>query len=259
VIKSINLSILLLLFMSTSVFAQQLSGVVLDKLSHKPVEYATIHTGQYVTSTGIDGKFSLYNIRFDDTLRVTCVGYVPYTYTVYNIHTDTIYVEPILIQLQDVHVRSRNYKADSLSTRQEFAKSFNYQKPAVKDFLKTNLPTYIPDHGPAINSDNDFGGLNLLAVASLFSRNKTSAAKLQKQLQEDEQANYVDYRFSKSKVEVITHMQGDSLQDFIDNYRPTITRLKQMTDYELLIYIKESYAEFIKTYKPSEHSVFTKE
>jgi hypothetical protein len=87
VIKSINLSILLLLFMSTSLFAQQLSGVVLDKLSHKPVEYATIHTGQYVTSTSIEGKFSLYNIRFSDTLRVTCVGYVPYTYTVYNIHT----------------------------------------------------------------------------------------------------------------------------------------------------------------------------
>jgi len=258
VIKNLILTISLFLLISTAAFAQQLSGVVLDKFSHKPVEYATIHSGEFVTSTSIDGKFSLYNIRFSDTLRVTCVGYVPYTYTVYNIHTDTIYVEPVLIQLQDVHVRTRNYKADSLSTRKEFAAAFNYQKPALKDFLKTNLPTYIPDHGPAINSDNDFGGLNLLEVASLFGRNKTSAAKLQKQLQDDEQANYIDYRFSKSKVEVITHMQGDSLQDFMNTYRPTITRLKQMTDYEVLIYIKTSYTEFIKTYKPGEHSVFTK-
>jgi hypothetical protein len=258
VIKNVILTISLLLFISTPAFAQQLNGVVLDKFSHKPVEYATIHSGQYVTSTSIEGKFSLYNIRFNDTIRVTCVGYVPYTYTVYNIHTDTIYVETVSIQLQDVHVRMRNYKADSLSTRKEFAGVFNYQKPALKDFLKTDLPTSVPDHGPAINNDNDFGGLNLLAIANLFGRNKTSEAKLQKQLQDDEEANYVDHKFSKSKVEVITHMQGDSLQDFMNTYRPTITRLKQMTDYELLIYIKTSYTEFIKTYKPGEHSVFTK-
>jgi hypothetical protein len=259
VTKNLLLTLSVLLFMSTGVFAQQLSGVVLDKLSHKPVEYATIHTGEYVTSTSIEGKFSLYNIRFGDTLRVTSVGYVPYTYTVYNIHTDTIYVEPVLMQLQDVHVRTRNYKADSLSTRKEFAGAFNYQKPALKDFLKTNLPTYVADdHGSAYTDGSSIGGLNLLAVASLFGRNKTSAAKLQKQLQDDEQANYVDNRFSKSKVEVVTHMQGDSLQDFIDTYRPTITRLKQMTDYEVLVYIKESYTEFVKTYKPKEHGVFTK-
>ena len=239
-------------------FAQQLSGVVLDKFSRKPIEYATLHAGQYITSTAIDGKFSLYNIRFGDTIQVTHVGYVPFTYTVYNIHTDTIYIEPAFVQLETVNVRSRNYKADSLSLRKEFAKSFNYQKPALKDFLKNNLPTYIPDHGPAINSDNDVGGLNLLAVASLFGRNKTQEARLQKQLQDDEQANYVDHRFSKSKVEVITHMQGDSLLAFMDAYRPTITRLKQMTDYEVLIYIKESYTEFVKDYKPGEDSVFKK-
>jgi hypothetical protein len=250
--------IFLFSLISTCAVAQQLSGLVLDKLSHKPVEYATIHSGQYVTSTAIDGKFSLYNIRFNDTIRVTHVGYTPYTYTVYNIHADTIYIEPAIIQLQDIKVRTRNYKADSLSTRKDFAAQFNYQKPALKDFLKTNLPSYIPDHGPAINSDNDFGGLNVLSVISLLGRNKTPQAKLQKQLQDDEQANYVDHRFSRSKVELITHMQGDSLQDFMTTYRPTITGLKQMTDYEVLVYIKTSYTEFLKTYKPGAGSVFKK-
>jgi len=230
----------------------------LDKFSHKPLEYATIHAGQYTTSTAIDGKFSLYNMRFGDTIRVTHVGYVPFTYTIYNIHTDTIYIEPAFVQLETVYVRSRNYKADSLTLRKEFAKSFNYQKPAVKDFLKNNLPTYIPDHGPAINSGNDVGGLNLLAVASLFGRNKTSQARLQQQLQDDEEANYIDHRFSKSKVEVITHMQGDSLQDFMNAYRPNKVQLKQMTDYDVLLYIKTSYTDFVKTYKPEESSVFKK-
>ncbi|WP_461448703.1 peptidase associated/transthyretin-like domain-containing protein [Mucilaginibacter sp.] len=248
----------LFLLIAAGAFAQLLSGLVLDKLSHKPVEYATIRTGQYVTSTSIEGKFSLYNIPFNDTIRITHVGYVPLTYTVYNIHTDTIYVEPVIIELQDIHVYTRSYKADSLSTRKDFAAQFGYQKPAIKDFLKTNLPTSIPDHGPAINSGNDFGGLNLLDVVSLFGRNKSNQAKLQKQLKDDEEANYLNYRFSKSKVELITHMQGDSLQDFVTAYRPAITTLKQMTDYEILIYIKESYAQFIKDYKPGESSVFKK-
>ncbi|WP_216846736.1 carboxypeptidase-like regulatory domain-containing protein [Mucilaginibacter sp. L196] len=258
-IKNLLLTISLLLFISTAAFAQQLNGVVLDKLSHRPVEFATIRTGQFVTSTSIEGKFSLYNIRFGDTIRVTCVGYVPNTYTVYNVHADTIYVEPVLIQLQDVNVRTRNYKTDSLNLRKEFAGTFNYQKPALKDFLKNNLPTYTTDdHGSAYNDNSSIGGLNLLSIVSLFGRNKTPSAKLQKQLQDDEESNYVDHKFSKSKVEVITHMQGDSLQDFMDSYRPTITRLKQMTDYELLIYIKDSYTEFIKTYKPGEREVFKK-
>ena len=257
-IKTLYFTILIV-FISTGVFAQQLSGVVLDKFSHKPIEYATLHAGQYTTSTAIDGKFSLYNMRFGDTIRVTHVGYVPITYTVYNIHTDTIYIEPAFVQLETVNVRSRNYKADSLSLRKEFAGAFNYQKPALKDFLKNDLPKYTTDdHGSAYTDGSSIGGLNLLAVASLFGRNKTAQAKLQKQLLDDEQANYVDHRFSKSKVEVITHMQGDSLLAFMDAYRPTITRLKQMTDYEVLIYIKESYTEFVKDYKPGEDSVFKK-
>ena len=53
-------------------------------------------------------------------------------------------------------------------------------------------------------------------------------------------------------------MQGDSLQDFMNTYRPTITQLKQMTDYDVLMYIKTSYADFVKTYKPGESSVFKK-
>lgn len=43
---------------------------------------------------------------------------------------------------------------------------------------------------------------------------------------------------------------GDSLQNFMNAYRPSIEEVKQMTDYQLLLYIKKSYDEFIKTYNP---------
>jgi hypothetical protein len=249
----------LLIFFASRLMAQQFIGTVMNKITNRLVAYATISSTHEMAVTAADGKFTLFNIKFNDTIRVTSIGYQAYTFTVYHIHTDTIYIEPEVIQLANVNIfTGPNYKADSLKTRKDYASVFNYQKPALKDFLKTNLPSSIADHGPALNSDNDFGGLNLLAIASLFGRNKTSEAKLQKQLQDDEEAKYIDHRFSKSKVEIITHMQGDSLQDFMDTYRPTITGLKQMTDYELIIYIKDSYAYFIKNYKHEDHLIFTK-
>ena len=260
VIKILTLC-LTFIFFASSLTAQQFSGLVLNKTTHQPIAFATVNSAHEITATGADGKFMLFNIKFNDTIRVNSIGYQAYTFTVYHLHADTIYIEPEPIKLQDVRIFGPvNHKADSLNVRKQFAQTFNYQKPGIKDFLKTNLPTSLPDHGPAINSDNDFGGLNLLAVASLIGLNKTPEARLHKQLLADEQANYVDYRFSKSKVEMLTHMrmESDSLLDFMDTYRPTITQLKQMTDYQLIIYIKNSYTYFIKNYKHEDHLIFTK-
>ena len=44
----------------------------------------------------------------------------------------------------------------------------------------------------------------------------------------------------------ITHLKGDSLQTFMDKYRPSVADAKTMTDYEVMLYIKKCYGEFIK-------------
>ncbi len=72
---------------------------------------------------------------------------------------------------------------------------------------------------------------------------------MQKQLLNDEEYNYVDHVFSKEKVQSLTSLKGDSLQNFMNEYRPSIKELKQMTDYQLILYIKKSYDTFNKTYK----------
>ena len=46
--------------------------------------------------------------------------------------------------------------------------------------------------------------------------------------------------------------------DFMDAYRPTIKQVKKMTDYEMVVYIKKSYADFQKTYNAEKHSPFAK-
>jgi hypothetical protein len=232
--------------------------------TRKPVAFATVSTAHITAFTGNDGKFGINNVHPGDTVRVTSVGYKAYTFAVYKTNdTVNIYLEQNAILLNNVNITgSRNYKADSVRLRQEFAAQFSYQKPRLKDFLKTNLPNYMPDgYGNSTNNTNAVGGLDLLSVAGFFGRNRSQAAKFQKQLQQDEQDNYVDHVFSKSKVANITRMEGDSLQDFMRLYRPTLKQVKTMTEYELIQYIKTSYEQFIHLYDPAAErdSIFKKE
>jgi hypothetical protein len=112
-----------------------------------------------------------------------------------------------------------------------------------------NLKIYSLQYSPFQNSTSSLIGVNLLSVIGLLSKKNAPVSKMQKQLIKDEEYNYVDHIFSKEKVQSLTSLKGDSLQNFINEYRPSIKEVKQMTDYQVIIYIKKSYETFIKTYK----------
>ena len=73
----------------------------------------------------------------------------------------------------------------------------------------------------------------------------------------DEENTYVDRTFSKQRITELTNLKGDSLLNFMDDYRPTISQAKKMTDYDMVIYIKKSYADFINNYKHEKQSPFS--
>lgn len=110
----------------------------------------------------------------------------------------------------------------------------------------------------ATNSTASIVSVNLLSLVSLLSKKSNDpTSKLQQTLLKDEETAYVDRMFSKQKITTLTSLKGDSLLDFMDDYRPTIKQAKEMTDYEMMLYIKKSYAEFIKTYDASNRSPFS--
>jgi hypothetical protein len=78
-------------------------------------------------------------------------------------------------------------------------------------------------------------------------KNRSPTTKLQQVLLKDEQINYVDQVFSRQKVVELTHLKGDSLQTFMDKYRPSAGAARTMSDYEMMIYIKKCYLEFEKS------------
>jgi hypothetical protein len=163
--------------------------------------------------------------------------------------TIRIYLEQAVTPLNSVVIiGKRPSNTDSIKLRKEFAPVFNYKGTTFKDVFIPNSTNILP-YNDFITSTNNMTTLlsvNLLQVVDWLGKNKAPPSKLQHILLKDEQINYVDQVFSKQKVTELTRLKDDSLQTFMDKYRPSAATARTMSDYEVMIYIKKCYAEFVK-------------
>lgn len=235
--------IIFLLFLAGRLSAQHISATVIDNITKEPVTYATVSTKKAISFTNTAGVFSL-NIGNNDTITISHIGYKTYKIaTGNNLIPNIIYLQPDNVMLNEVAIKStRNYKKDSLSNRREFAKAFAYKAPGLKDIFVTRSPC-VNTNRP--NNTSELVSINVLQVISLLGKNNTPQSKLKKTLLRDEQNSYVDKVFSKEKVTSLTGLKGDSLQNFMFKYRLSINEIKKMTAYDMAIYIKKSYADFV--------------
>jgi len=125
--------------------------------------------------------------------------------------------------LNPVTVYTRDYQLDSLQNREEYAKVFGDEKPGFHS-------TYDPG-GAA--------GLDLDALIGMFQfrKNKEQQAFRNRLLQQ-EQDNYVDYRFSSKTITRVTGLTGDSLETYKKLFRPSYyftstSKLTQFYEYIL--------------------------
>jgi len=107
--------------------------------------------------------------------------------------------------LREVVVRSKSYRLDSLENRQTYADVFDYKKPGLSATMQDGV-----------------AGADLDELINMFrfKRNKR-LHKFQLRLEEQERDKYVNYRFNKTLVKRITHLEGDQLDSFMVKYRPT--------------------------------------
>jgi hypothetical protein len=251
--RLIKLVFLLVFSGSLSVFSQNVKGVVKDATSRLPISNVQIITLKATVLTNSKGEFILSSMKLGDPIAVRIMGYETVELKLKNI-TDTmwVYLKQAAIVLNEVQIyTNRNYKLDSLKLRKEYAGAFVYKGPNFSDMFIEKAwrkDEYIPSFTNP-RSTASMVSLNLLHVASLFGKKKVQNTRLKETLLRDEELNYVDHVFSNDKVESITGLNGEQLIKFMDIYRPTVLSLKKMTGYELTVYIKKSYEEFMK--KPS--------
>ncbi len=240
---------LLLLGISNLLFGQQVNGVVLDEITKLPVANARVYTSDITILADQNGGFSLNNIRFGDTVTISHIGYQSYFFKHLVSRQDTIKIllKNNTIAVQEVVIqRKRNYTLDSLNRRKEYASVFNYKAPKFKDIFVNKYSSASNHYTPLQNSTSSLVSINLLSAIHLIGKNKTPESKLQKRLLKEEEESFLDQKFSKEMVQSITALEGDSLQSFMIQYRPTSEKSRQMTEYQMMVYIKESYGKFMK-------------
>ena len=151
------------------------------------------------------------------------------------------------MMLNEVNIKGmKNYKADSLNRRKEYASIFAYKGQNVMDAFINKSPEPPKQYSAFQNSTSSIASINVLQVFGMLTKNKSSASKLKNALLKEEEYRFLDERFSREKIIAVTSLQGDSLEIFIDEYKPSAARAIEMNEYEMLMYIKTSYAEFRK-------------
>ena len=138
-----------------------------------------------------------------------------------------VYMPKRIFGLQQVNVKGRNYHQDSLAMRNEYGRYFNYKKPGALDVLKT-LPA------------------NPVTALSYLMPSKTRKRKehFRDQLQYWEKEKFIDYRYSPELVQRMTKLESPELDSFMLHNRPGYHFLETATDYDLLLYIKQTFERY---------------
>ncbi|WP_165798347.1 carboxypeptidase-like regulatory domain-containing protein [Chitinophaga costaii] len=179
------------------------------------------------------GTLSSENGRFfvegapGDTLEFTMLGYARQHEVIPVAGSMVVYMSRRIYDLNQTTIRARNYHDDSLATRDEYRKYYNYHKPGAMDILKT-LPS------------NPITALSYLVP----SKARKQKEHFQHTLVTFEEEKFVDYRYNPELVARMTKLESPALDSFMIKYHPTYQFLKTATDYDLLLYIKQSYEEF---------------
>jgi hypothetical protein len=237
----------LLLFTCGRVRGQDVTvhGVVYNIYGTTPLEAATVSsTSGRITVTDSSGNYIIV-VPQTDSIWFSYLGRSTRRFAVRDINPNngfyvSLQVDPVV--LKAAKVTPRDYRADSLQNRKDYEKYFNYKKPMIH-------PT------PGVTGGGLGVSINIDTLIYMFEFNKIRRAKaFQKRLINDEQEKYVDHRFSRSLVLKVTHLEGDALDSFMVQYRPSYEFCVRATDYDLYEYIKLALGQYQKDRKEEPYS-----
>lgn len=134
--------------------------------------------------------------------------------------------------LKEVKVYTKNFRQDSIENRQNYNKIFGYEKPGVST---------------SVNPGSGSVGMDLDEFINIFrfKRNK-QLRKMQDRLLEQEQENYIKYRFNKTAVKRITRLEGADLDNFMILYKPEFEFTEMATTVQFYQYILNASYQYKK-------------
>ena len=243
--RKINLVIFLIaacLTTSSYSFAQKndkRTGFLKDSATQMPIVLASVTNlnTKVTVMTSSAGKF-LIAVKPKDILSFAAVGYYFDTLTVTSTNsTDSlpVFLKQLGAYLGNVTVSSKGlnrYQQDSIERRKQFLQGIaNYMIPTVS----------------AANS-----GAGIALNIDRFSRHEKNKRRAYAFYESNENEAYINYRFTPELVASLTGFKEDTLQEFMQTYRPSATWLRNNLSKEDLIYYINAQ---LKNYKPTRNEV----
>ena len=233
---------LIMIFILPVAGAQQmLKGKIYDKQTDSVLVSTTIFNStikMYALSSR-NGDYTI-EAKEGDKIIFTSVGYLPDTVKVLNYMIDAGYDVTMILKnnlLKGVTVTGANYQTDSLNRRDDYSSFYN--RPKNKIVSKTG-----PQNGV---------GVSISPIG--FFHNRAKNRQTSKNLQYQEEQDFVDYSFSRRYVEKLTSLHNDSLLHFMLRYRPTYEFCRTASTEDMLHYINDHLIEYLK---PKEDNTDTK-
>ncbi|MEZ5033527.1 MAG: hypothetical protein R2796_00910 [Chitinophagaceae bacterium] len=231
---------LFLLNICKSTSAQvKICGKIYDQNGILPVESASIiSTSGQGTLSDSTGSYTLI-VNSTDSIWFSYLGKATKKFPVADIKNINDFNVSLFIDihvLQEVRIRTPDYKQDSIQNRIDYATVFNYKKPTLKSVV------------PVIGFPNVVIDLDELIRVFQY-RKKRLMLSFQKRLVEEEQQKFISHIFTKSLVSKLIGLKGESLDSFMVKQRPSYEFILSASDYTLRKYIKDAYNKISKSLK----------
>jgi hypothetical protein len=193
-------------------------------------------SGGSITSTDSMGRYQI-NVAEKDSIWFSYLGKATPKYPVLKM-PDVMQFDIALqlksVVMEEVKIKSRSYRMDSIQNRKDYAKAFDYKKVSFGSL------TTVGANGAAIDLDE-------LIRLFQFRKNK-SMLKFQQRLLEQEREKFVDHRFTRALVKRLTGLDGEQLEQFMVKYRPSYEFITSVSEYDFQLYIKSMGELFKKSF-----------
>lgn len=189
-------------------------------------------TGGHITMTDSLGRYQI-NVAEKDSIWFSFLGKPTPKYPVLKMADISQFDIAMRLKahvMEEVRIRNRSYKMDSIQNRKDYAKIFDYKKVSVGSM------TSIGPGGAGIDLDE-------LIRLFQFKKNKATL-RFQQRLLEQEREKFITHRFNKAHVKRLTNLDGEELDRFMQKYRPTYEFALAASEYDFGLYIKTAYNQF---------------
>lgn len=225
-----HLIISLFIIFPALIYAQErtITGIVTSQNQRLSNTYISNVRTNARTMSNDKGEFGIL-AKSGDTLITYKVNYTNDTLVISSEFYMNIKLTPSSITLKEVKITA--------SSRKSPAETFKLNKQEYRDIYRKGDQS----HAVVITP---FGiGLSVDKIYSAFSKEGRDARRLQRNLIVNYKNGVVDERFTKKLVASITGYQDEKLTTFMEKNQPSFDQITWYSDYELILYVKQKFAE----------------